>query len=57
MMLKDLKLAQDAAQANNAATPLGAQATALYALFEASGNGDTDFSGIIKLLREDTNQV
>jgi 3-hydroxyisobutyrate dehydrogenase len=26
MMLKDLKLAQDAAQANNAATPLGAQA-------------------------------
>ncbi len=51
MMLKDLKLAQDAAQASNAATPLGAQAAALYALFEASGHGDTDFSGIIKLLR------
>ncbi|MGI9483473.1 MAG: 3-hydroxyisobutyrate dehydrogenase [Hyphomicrobiales bacterium] len=51
MMLKDLKLAQEAAQANGAATPLGAQAAAVYALFEAAGNGDTDFSGVIKLLR------
>ncbi|MEM7428274.1 MAG: 3-hydroxyisobutyrate dehydrogenase [Pseudomonadota bacterium] len=51
MMLKDLKLAQDAAQANSAATPLGAQAAAVYAMFEAAGNGDKDFSGIIKLLR------
>ncbi|NNF80849.1 MAG: 3-hydroxyisobutyrate dehydrogenase [Rhizobiales bacterium] len=51
MMLKDLKLAQDAAQASNAATPLGAQAAAVYALFEAAGHADTDFSGIIKLLR------
>ncbi len=51
MMLKDLKLAQDAAQASNAATPLGAQAAAVYALFEAAGHADTDFSVIIKLLR------
>ncbi|MGI9373666.1 MAG: 3-hydroxyisobutyrate dehydrogenase [Hyphomicrobiales bacterium] len=51
MMLKDLKLSQDAAQKSRAATPLGAHAAALYALFEASGHGDTDFSGIIKLLR------
>ncbi len=51
MMLKDLKLAQDAAQESKAATPLGAQAAAVYALFEAAGHGDTDFSGIIKLLR------
>ena len=51
MMLKDLKLAQDAAQSSNAATPLGAQAAAVYALFEAAGHADTDFSGIIKLLR------
>ncbi len=51
MMLKDLKLAQDAAQDSKAATPLGAQAAAIYALFEAAGHGDTDFSGIIKLLR------
>lgn len=51
MMLKDLKLAQDAAQSSSAATPLGAQAAAIYALFEAAGHNDTDFSGIIKLLR------
>ncbi|MEM8688023.1 MAG: 3-hydroxyisobutyrate dehydrogenase [Pseudomonadota bacterium] len=51
MMLKDLKLAQEAAQASDAATPLGAQAAAIYALFEAAGHTDTDFSGIIKLLR------
>ncbi len=51
MMLKDLKLAQDAAQSSNAATPLGAQAAAVYALFEAAGHADKDFSGIIKLLR------
>lgn len=51
MMLKDLKLAQDAAQTSKAATPLGAQAAAVYAMFEAAGHGDTDFSGIIKLLR------
>ncbi len=51
MMLKDLKLAQEAAQSSSAATPLGAQAAAVYALFAGAGHGDTDFSGIIKLLR------
>jgi len=51
MMLKDLKLAQSAAQAAGAATPLGAQATALYGLFESAGAGPRDFSGIIQLLR------
>jgi len=51
MMLKDLKLAQSAAQAAGAATPLGAQATALYTLFESAGAGGRDFSGIIQLLR------
>jgi 3-hydroxyisobutyrate dehydrogenase len=51
MMLKDLKLAQAAAQAAGAATPLGAQATALYSLFESAGAGGRDFSGIIQLLR------
>jgi len=51
MMLKDLKLAQSAAQASGAATPLGAQATALYSLFESAGAGGRDFSGIIQLLR------
>jgi len=51
MMLKDLKLSQNAAQAAGAATPLGAQATALYMLFESAGAGARDFSGIIEMLR------
>lgn len=51
MMLKDLKLAQTAALASGATTPLGAQAAALYSLYEASGAGALDFSGIIQMLR------
>jgi 3-hydroxyisobutyrate dehydrogenase len=51
MMLKDLKLAQQAAASAGAATPLGAQAAALYSLFSASGRGGLDFSGIIKMLK------
>lgn len=50
MMLKDLKLAQDAAAAAGAATPLGAAAESLYQLFSNKGNGDLDFSGIIKMI-------
>jgi 3-hydroxyisobutyrate dehydrogenase len=53
MMLKDLKLAQSAAQSTNAATPLGAEATQLYALLAARGLDGLDFSGIIKLIRGD----
>jgi 3-hydroxyisobutyrate dehydrogenase len=51
LMLKDLKLSQEAAQQAGAVTPLGAEATQLYALYSALGNGGTDFSGIIKFLR------
>ncbi|MDF1599757.1 3-hydroxyisobutyrate dehydrogenase [Mesorhizobium sp. YIM 152430] len=51
LMLKDLKLAQEAAQSAGAVTPLGAEATQLYALFNAIGQGGTDFSGIINFLR------
>lgn len=51
MMLKDLKLAQEAAHASGASTPLGAEATALYNLFCNSGEAGTDFSGIIRFLR------
>lgn len=50
MMLKDLKLAQDAAQSAGASTPLGAQAEALYAMFDNLGGRDKDFSGIYELL-------
>lgn len=51
LMLKDLKLAQEAAQANGAITPMGAQAAQLYSLFSAMGNGGMDFSGIIEFMR------
>ncbi|PHS77021.1 MAG: 3-hydroxyisobutyrate dehydrogenase [Robiginitomaculum sp.] len=50
MMLKDMRLAQQAAAAAKAATPLGAQAEALYALMESAGKDDLDFSGIMKLI-------
>lgn len=50
MMQKDLKLSQQAAQAVGTATPLGAEALALYTLFVNQGMGDLDFSGIIKML-------
>jgi 3-hydroxyisobutyrate dehydrogenase len=51
MMLKDLKLAQDAAAKSGASTPLGAQAEALYQLFDGLGYGGRDFSGILQMLR------
>lgn len=50
MMLKDLRLAQDAAQSAKAATPLGTQAMALYALMESAGEDGLDFSGVMKLI-------
>ena len=51
LMLKDLRLAQEAALSRGAQTPLGAEAAQLYGLFEAQGHGGTNFSGIINFLR------
>src|SRR5271163_4415242 len=51
LMLKDLKLAQEAALASGATTPLSAEAAQLYALFNAAGHAGDDFSGIINFLR------
>ncbi len=51
LMLKDLKLSQEAALASGANTPLGAAAAQLYALFNAAGGAGEDFSGIIGFLR------
>ena len=51
MMLKDLALAQDAANAAGVATPLGAQAAALYRLYAGQGEASKDFSGIINFVR------
>jgi 3-hydroxyisobutyrate dehydrogenase len=52
LMVKDLTLAQDAAKATGAATPLGKQAQEIYKAFDASGNGGVDFSGVIQHIRE-----
>jgi 3-hydroxyisobutyrate dehydrogenase len=51
LMLKDLRLAQEAALASGANTPLGADAAQIYALFDALGHGNEDFSAIVKLVR------
>src|SRR5205085_1294991 len=51
MMLKDLRLAQDAARSAGTATPLGAEAAALFGLYVSHGSGGRDFSGIIRFLR------
>ncbi|HEV7415901.1 MAG TPA: 3-hydroxyisobutyrate dehydrogenase [Tianweitania sediminis] len=51
LMLKDLKLAQEAALSAGAQTPLGAEAAQIYGLFNALGEGGQDFSGIINFLR------
>ena len=50
LMLKDLKLAMEAAQSVNADVPMGARAAELYAQFDADGKGGLDFSAIIQSL-------
>jgi 3-hydroxyisobutyrate dehydrogenase len=50
LMLKDLKLAQQAAAAVQAATPLGAAACALYEAMVDSGEGARDFSAMLPRL-------
>jgi 3-hydroxyisobutyrate dehydrogenase len=52
MMLKDLKLAQDAAKTAGAKTPLGADAEKIYSQFVESGEGPRDFSGVIRFIRD-----
>ena len=52
LMLKDLKLAQEAAQSAGANTPIGAHAAELYEAFNAAGHEGADFSGIINFLRQ-----
>ena len=51
LMLKDLKLAQEAAAKAGASTPMGAQAEAFYALFDRLGYGGKDFSAVLQMLR------
>jgi 3-hydroxyisobutyrate dehydrogenase len=51
MMLKDLKLSQEAARLAGASTPMGAEAASLYSLYCGQGEAGKDFSGIVQFLR------
>ncbi|MEA3080344.1 MAG: 3-hydroxyisobutyrate dehydrogenase [Sphingomonadales bacterium] len=50
LMLKDLKLAEEAASSVGAFTPMGAKAEELYQRFVDGGGGNKDFSGLIKMI-------
>jgi 3-hydroxyisobutyrate dehydrogenase len=50
LMLKDLKLAMEAAKASGAYTPMGGEAEELYQRFVERGGGNKDFSGIIQMI-------
>jgi 3-hydroxyisobutyrate dehydrogenase len=50
LMLKDLKLAMEAAQGAGAYTPMGGEAEELYQRFVDLGGGEKDFSGIIQMI-------
>jgi 3-hydroxyisobutyrate dehydrogenase len=50
LMLKDLKLAEEAAESVGAYTPMGGEAEDLYQRFVDRGGGAKDFSGIIKMI-------
>ncbi len=51
MMLKDLRLAQDAAKTSGAKTALGANAERIYSAYVESGEAGRDFSSIIRFVR------
>ena len=53
LMLKDLRLSQAAAQMAGSPTPLGAAATAAFAMHINNGHGDLDTSSIVKLINPD----
>ncbi|WP_459618664.1 3-hydroxyisobutyrate dehydrogenase [Bordetella sp. 2513F-2] len=53
LMLKDLGLAAEAALAARSAVPLGELARNLYALHSQDGNGQLDFSSILRLYRRE----
>jgi 3-hydroxyisobutyrate dehydrogenase len=52
LMLKDLKLAYEAARSVKAATALGTHAAEIYERFAQEGHGAADFSAIINFVRE-----
>ena len=52
LMLKDIKLAQAAAEATGSPTPLAKDATAIYQAVVDAGNGPKDFSVVFRWLAE-----
>jgi 3-hydroxyisobutyrate dehydrogenase len=52
VMLRDLRLAQDAAMAAGAMTPLGAGAAEIYSQYVKGGEAERDFSGVIQMMRK-----
>ena len=52
LMLKDLKLSQQAAKSVGASTPIGKKATELYNDFVQKEGGNIDFSGMLRALEE-----
>ena len=52
LMLKDLKLAREAAEAAHANTAIGAHAADIYERYAAAGHSANDFSGIINFVRD-----
>jgi 3-hydroxyisobutyrate dehydrogenase len=53
LMLKDLRLAMEAAQSVDSYTPMGAEAEELYTRFaEKLGGANKDFSGIIQMIND-----
>jgi 3-hydroxyisobutyrate dehydrogenase len=54
LMLKDLKLAREAAASVKVDNAIGAHAAAIYEQFAKEGHSGLDFSGIINLVREQT---
>ena len=53
LMLKDLRLSQEASSFSNSQTPLGQKATSIYEDMEKNGHDNLDFSGVIKLLKNE----
>ncbi|MCL4126035.1 UNVERIFIED_CONTAM: hypothetical protein GTU68_031174 [Idotea baltica] len=52
LMLKDLRLAAQAATSVGATTPLGGDSLRIYEAFDKAGHGNRDFSAIIQFLRD-----
>ena len=50
LMLKDLRLAMEAAESVDAYTPMGAEAEEIYGRFAERGGGGKDFSAVIKMI-------